>query len=351
MAFFVEQCMKNMHIAGPQHHFRHTNRLTRLPFSSMTCIKIPDTLFHLGPWELKGWWGMMGDSAAKVLAFSPIGENFRRRVGGPGCRDVREVTWRIIQQRAVRSERSWGAHVPIVGELLHDRLVAISGHVPSTSSTYYLILFIWFYLCWLVVWNMFLFFHMGRIITDELIFFRGIETTNHYVISIRFYPWSAWETFSSRKQDRGRPGIFRTCRFHEWPDAALQSVANHFLGKTGMPDEVLKGTGCISAISAHTKKHPVHMVSAGGWCSQYTLYCVYIYNNNNNNNYYCYCYCYYHYCYYYYYYHYYCYIYIYRFIPTHTHRHTYTHTYIHGTIFVLSLWAMRSEIFQALIQN
>ena len=277
MAFFVEQCMKNMHIAGPQHHFRHTNRLTRLPFSSMTCIKIPDTLFHLGPWELKGWWGMMGDSAAKVLAFSPIGENFRRRVGGPGCRDVREVTWRIIQQRAVRSERSWGAHVPIVGELLHDRLVAISGHVPSTSSTYYLILFIWFYLCWLVVWNMFLFFHMGRIITDELIFFRGIETTNHYVISIRFYPWSAWETFSSRKQDRGRPGIFRTCRFHEWPDAALQSVANHFLGKTGMPDEVLKGTGCISAISAHTKKHPVHMVSAGGWCSQYTLYCVYIY--------------------------------------------------------------------------
>ena len=190
---------------------------------------------------------------------------------------------------------------------------------------------------------------MGRIITDELIFFRGIETTNHYVISIRFYPWSAWETFSSRKQDRGRPGIFRTCRFHEWPDAALQSVANHFLGKTGMPDEVLKGTGCISAISAHTKKHPVHMVSAGGWCSQYTLYCVYIYNNNNNNNYYCYCYCYYHYCYYYYYYHYYCYI--YRFIPTHTHRHTYTHTYIHGTIFVLSLWAMRSKIFQALIQN
>jgi hypothetical protein len=49
---------------------------------------------------------MMGDSAAKVLAFSPIGENFRRRVGGPGCRDVREVTCGSLQQRAVRSERS-----------------------------------------------------------------------------------------------------------------------------------------------------------------------------------------------------------------------------------------------------
>jgi len=33
---------------------------------------------------------------------------------------------------------------------------------------------------WLVVWNIFLFFHILGIIipTDELIFFRGVETTN-----------------------------------------------------------------------------------------------------------------------------------------------------------------------------
>ena len=226
MAFFVEQCMKNMHIAGPQHHFRHTNRLTRLPFSSITCIKIPDTLFHLGPWELKGWWGMMGDSAPKVLAFSPIGENFRRRVGRPGCRDV---PWRIIQQRAVRSERSWGAHVPIVGELLHDRLVAISGHGPSTSSTCYLILFIWFYLCWLVVWNIFLFLHMGRIIpTDELIFFQ--RDWNHQPVC-DFYPWSGWETFSSRKQLArdlspgpvgSMNGLMQPCRV--WPTTSWERL-------------------------------------------------------------------------------------------------------------------------------
>ncbi|CAE7490614.1 Dnah7 [Symbiodinium necroappetens] len=46
------------------------------------------------------------------------------------------------------------------------------------------------------------------------------------------------------------PSLVNCCTidwFHEWPDAALQSaddsaeVANHFLGKTGMPDDVLKG--------------------------------------------------------------------------------------------------------------
>ena len=34
-------------------------------------------------------------------------------------------------------------------------------------------------------------------------------------------------------------------RFHEWPEAALQSVAHHFLGKAGMPEEVLQGRACV----------------------------------------------------------------------------------------------------------
>ena len=144
------------------------------------------------------------------------------------------------------------------------------------------------------------------------------------------------------------PGSFAwTCRFHEWPDAALQSVANHFLRKTGMPDEVLKGTKHIGTYFQHPD---LHMVSAGGWCSQYTFYCVYIYN---------------------------IYIFIffivmviliviviiiiviiiiiiiiiiviYIYIYLHTHRdtHTYTHTYIYAYIYtwhdykVLSLWAI-----------
>eukprot|EP00435_Cladocopium_sp_Y103_P015227 s2958_g3.t1 len=47
-----------------------------------------------------------------------------------------------------------------------------------------------------------------------------------------------------RRRVRMFPSLVNCCTidwFHEWPDAALQSVANHFLGKTGMPDEVLKG--------------------------------------------------------------------------------------------------------------
>ncbi|CAE7774544.1 Dnah7, partial [Symbiodinium sp. CCMP2456] len=47
-----------------------------------------------------------------------------------------------------------------------------------------------------------------------------------------------------RRRVRMFPSLVNCCTidwFHEWPDAALQSVANHFLGKTGMPDDVLKG--------------------------------------------------------------------------------------------------------------
>ena len=45
-------------------------------------------------------------------------------------------------------------------------------------------IYIYMYIYWLVVWNLFLFFHsVGNFIipTDELIFFRGVETTNQYI--------------------------------------------------------------------------------------------------------------------------------------------------------------------------
>jgi hypothetical protein len=48
---------------------------------------------------------------------------------------------------------------------------------------------------WLVVWNMFLFFHVLGIIipTDKLIFFGGVETTNQSLVGAKqllyFQPW------------------------------------------------------------------------------------------------------------------------------------------------------------------
>jgi len=47
-----------------------------------------------------------------------------------------------------------------------------------------------------------------------------------------------------RRRVRMFPSLVNCCTidwFHEWPDAALQSVANYFLGKMGMEDQVLKG--------------------------------------------------------------------------------------------------------------
>ena len=56
----------------------------------------------------------------------------------------------------------------------------------STGSLMVLLIYIYIYMYiyWLVVWNLFLFFHsVGNFIipTDELIFFRGVETTNQYI--------------------------------------------------------------------------------------------------------------------------------------------------------------------------
>eukprot|EP00931_Biecheleriopsis_adriatica_P056393 TRINITY_DN33417_c0_g1_i2.p1 TRINITY_DN33417_c0_g1~~TRINITY_DN33417_c0_g1_i2.p1 ORF type:complete len:3028 (-),score=718.43 TRINITY_DN33417_c0_g1_i2:3957-13040(-) len=47
-----------------------------------------------------------------------------------------------------------------------------------------------------------------------------------------------------RRRVRMFPSLVNCCTidwFHEWPDAALQSVANYFLGKTGMDPHVLEG--------------------------------------------------------------------------------------------------------------
>ncbi|CAJ1411101.1 unnamed protein product [Effrenium voratum] len=47
-----------------------------------------------------------------------------------------------------------------------------------------------------------------------------------------------------RRRVRMFPSLVNCCTidwFHEWPEAALQSVAHHFLGKIGMPDQVLTG--------------------------------------------------------------------------------------------------------------
>eukprot|EP00913_Durusdinium_trenchii_P019788 g18601.t1 len=47
-----------------------------------------------------------------------------------------------------------------------------------------------------------------------------------------------------RRRVRMFPSLVNCCTidwFHEWPDAALQSVAHHFLGKIGMPENVLNG--------------------------------------------------------------------------------------------------------------
>ena len=43
-------------------------------------------------------------------------------------------------------------------------------------------------------------------------------------------------------------------RFHEWPDAALQSVAHHFLGKQGMPEDVLGGRDVLEVLSKSKRR-------------------------------------------------------------------------------------------------
>ncbi|CAJ1340379.1 unnamed protein product [Effrenium voratum] len=57
-----------------------------------------------------------------------------------------------------------------------------------------------------------------------------------------------------RRRVRMFPSLVNCCTidwFHEWPEAALQSVAHHFLGKIGMPDQVL--TGAELSREAHAK--------------------------------------------------------------------------------------------------
>ena len=56
------------------------------------------------------------------------------------------------------------------------------------------------------------------------------------------------------------PSLVNCCTidwFHEWPDAALQSVAHHFLGKQGMPEEVLAGVVNICVAMQKSVKGPI----------------------------------------------------------------------------------------------
>ena len=129
MAYFVEQCMKNMHIVGPQHrrgvsvkrcqepggwslekhcfvdsdcvmsmhshmhehdlaaatfiHCTRTQDIVRYCTCESKHSHSPCSIYQSKSWDeaTSHWNPTKPSQCSKVLAFSPIGENFRRRVG------------------------------------------------------------------------------------------------------------------------------------------------------------------------------------------------------------------------------------------------------------------------------